>query len=162
MFYYDLNLLEIADKRRQLEEVALPIIATYAKQKDAETRSTTSTTPTTSPERQQSRAVTPILPERQLIVSDPPIEDYESELLDDHRNLPPRQLPGNNVKQLEELLIKQGKQIRALYQMQKTSNEKLTWLQNHFNKQNENKNNDLSPKVFGVSQFQFTKLYRYF
>ena len=181
MSYYDHNLLEIADKRRQLEEHAALIINTYGKnrQKDTPAVETRPTIPTlTSSEKQRSKAVTPTTPtqprSRPIGVQSPatPIEqDYESDPLppDDRQNLPPHSpdplernppderqnlsphpLPNTNVK-LEELLVKQGKQICALYQMQKSTNEKLVWLQNHFKKQDENKNNDLSQKVFSVS-----------
>jgi hypothetical protein len=54
---------------------------------------------------------------------------------------------------LENLLIKQGKQIRALYELQKKTFEKVTWVQNQIKKQNNTNKLDLSPKVFNVSKF---------
>ena len=54
-------------------------------------------------------------------------------------------------KQLEDILIKQGKQICALYELLKLMNTKVTWIENHLKKQNDNKNVDLSQKVFAVS-----------
>jgi hypothetical protein len=49
------------------------------------------------------------------------------------------------------MLIKQGKQIRALYELQKTTFEKVSLIQNQIKKQNSDKNTELSPKVFSVS-----------
>ena len=49
------------------------------------------------------------------------------------------------------MLIKQGKQMRVLYELQKTSLEKILWLQIQVKKLNSDKNNELSSKVFSVS-----------
>jgi len=54
-------------------------------------------------------------------------------------------------KQLEGMFKKQSKQLRALYEMQKTTMVKVNWIQNQIRKQNENKSKELSDKVFGVS-----------
>jgi len=97
----------------------------------------TSTTPII-PER--SRSTTPIVPERETVT--PFVEQQINYELNPIKTA---------VKQFESILVKQGKQIRALYELQKSTNEKVTWIQNQFNKQDEGKNNDLSPKVFGVS-----------
>jgi len=56
--------------------------------------------------------------------------------------------PSRNI---EAMLIKQGKQIRALYELQKTTFEKVSLIQNQIKKQNSDKNTELSPKVFSVS-----------
>jgi hypothetical protein len=54
---------------------------------------------------------------------------------------------------VESILVKQGKQIRALYELQKATHEKLIWIQNQIKTQNEKKKKtDLSEKVFGVSK----------
>ena len=53
-------------------------------------------------------------------------------------------------KRLETILIKQGKQIHALYQLQKSTNDKVMWIQEQMKKQNEVKT-DLSVKVFSIS-----------
>ena len=54
---------------------------------------------------------------------------------------------------VEAILVKQGKQIRALYELQKATHEKLIWIQNQIKTQNEKKKKtDLSEKVFGVSK----------
>jgi len=46
------------------------------------------------------------------------------------------------------MLIKQGKQVRALYELQKATNEKLSWIQSQIKKQTKSRD-DLSPKVIG-------------
>ena len=53
-------------------------------------------------------------------------------------------------KWLETILIKQGRQIHALYQLQKSTNDGVIWIQEQMKKQNEGKI-DLSAKVFSVS-----------
>ena len=47
------------------------------------------------------------------------------------------------------MLIKQGRQIRALYELQKSTFEKVTSIQKQL--KNSNKSIELSSKVFGVS-----------
>ena len=54
----------------------------------------------------------------------------------------------NNIK---VLLIKQGKQIRVLYEMQKTSLEHVSFLNTQIKKLTSEKNNQLSSKIFNVS-----------
>ena len=59
-------------------------------------------------------------------------------------------------KQLENILIKQGKQIRVLYELHKVTDEKVSWIQAQIKKQIKDQERiDLSPKVFGVSIFVF-------
>ena len=69
--------------------------------------------------------------------------------LSDHNNIE------KIIKQFEEnqrILIKQGKQIRALYELQKATNKKVTWIQKEMEKNTDNKQFvDLNPKVFSVS-----------
>jgi hypothetical protein len=62
--------------------------------------------------------------------------------------------PDNRGLSYENLLVKQGKQIRALYEIQKQTFEKVTWIQKQIKKQNNDNNHktDLSPKVFNVSK----------
>ena len=64
---------------------------------------------------------------------------------------------------IEELLKKQSKQIRTLYELQKSTNEKITWIQNQLKQQTNNNNNDidLNSKVFIVNNFifYFSKFY---
>src|SRR5208282_1481352 len=55
-----------------------------------------------------------------------------------------------NFQQIEKLFAKQGKQIRAIYEMQKTAHEKLSSVQAQLKKLT-SKNTELSKKVFGVS-----------
>ena len=56
-------------------------------------------------------------------------------------------------KEVQKILIKQGKQIHVLYELQKLTNEKITWIVNQVKQQNSDKDNDLNPKVFMVSNF---------
>jgi hypothetical protein len=52
---------------------------------------------------------------------------------------------------VESMLVKQGKQIRALYELQKKTLEKVELIQNQIKNLTGDKNTDLSSKVFGVS-----------
>jgi hypothetical protein len=54
-----------------------------------------------------------------------------------------------DTKSIEAMLVKQGRQIRALYELQKSTLEKVTSIQNQLKKTN--KNIELSSKVFAVS-----------
>jgi hypothetical protein len=54
-----------------------------------------------------------------------------------------------DIKSIEAMLVKQGRQIRALYELQKSTHEKVTSIQNQLKKTN--KNIGLSSKVFTVS-----------
>jgi hypothetical protein len=55
-----------------------------------------------------------------------------------------------DTKSIEALLVKQGRQICALYELQKSTFEKVTSIQNQL-KKTSNKNIELSSKVFSVS-----------
>ena len=101
-----------------------------------------------STERQQSRRSTPI---GEPPIGEPPIVETAqsrhstpmvSRVSSDDRG------PLNNI---EAMLIKQGKQIRVLYELQKTSLEKISCLQTQVKKLSSEKNNELSLKVFSVS-----------
>ena len=48
------------------------------------------------------------------------------------------------------MLIKQGKQNRILYELQKTSLERISWLQTQLKKLSSDKSHELSLKVFNV------------
>src|SRR5437868_6352234 len=54
-----------------------------------------------------------------------------------------------DTKSIEAMLVKQGRQIRALYELQKSTFEKVTLIQSQLKKTN--KNIELSSKVFSVS-----------
>ena len=54
-----------------------------------------------------------------------------------------------DTKSIEAMLVKQGRQIRALYELQKSTFEKVTSIQSQLKKTN--KNIELSSKVFSVS-----------
>jgi len=56
-----------------------------------------------------------------------------------------------SLNNIESMLIKQGKQIRVLYELQRTSLEKISSLQTQVKKLNSDKNNELSSRVFNVS-----------
>jgi hypothetical protein len=55
-----------------------------------------------------------------------------------------------DTESIEAMLVKQGRQIRALYEVQKSTLEKVTSIQNQL-KKTSNKNIELSSKVFSVS-----------
>jgi hypothetical protein len=74
--------------------------------------------------------------------------NYEPNLLNNRRNT---SQGTTTIQRLENILVKQGKQIRALYLLQKSTNKKVTQIQSHLKKQNKTKNTDLSQKVFSVS-----------
>jgi len=61
-------------------------------------------------------------------------------------------------------VAKNVKQICTLYELQKSTNEKMTWIQNQLKQQTNNNNNngiDLNSKVFIVNNFifYFSKFY---
>jgi len=58
-------------------------------------------------------------------------------------------------KQIQSILVKQEKQLRALYEMQKSTNEQIAWIVNQVKQQSNKDSNDLNPKVFMVSNFIF-------
>jgi hypothetical protein len=57
----------------------------------------------------------------------------------------------DRLKNIETMLIKQGKQIRILYELQKTSLERISSLHAQVKKLNSDKTNELSLKIFNVS-----------
>jgi hypothetical protein len=64
-------------------------------------------------------------------------------------------LSDNNerIQSIQSILVKQGKQIRALYELQKTNMEKVDMVYSHLKKLTREKSNELSAKVFAVSNF---------
>jgi hypothetical protein len=64
----------------------------------------------------------------------------------------------DNDKQFEKMFEKQSKQIRALYEMHKETNKRLVWIQSQMKKLIENKNKELSDKVFNVSNFNLRNI----
>jgi len=97
-------------------------------------RSTPSTPSMESPEKQQSQRLTPIIVEQPK----PAQSQHSTE-------------DRGPLKNIEAMLVKQGKQIRVLYELQKTSLEKISLLQTQVKKLSSDKNHELSPKVFNVS-----------
>ena len=49
------------------------------------------------------------------------------------------------------MLAKQGKQIRALYELQKVTHEKISLIHNQLKKLTSHKSTELSQKIFNVS-----------
>ncbi|CAB4373717.1 unnamed protein product [Rhizophagus irregularis] len=62
---------------------------------------------------------------------------------------------GKKIDKLEEILKKQSKQIRVLYELQKLTNNQTKWIQDQLRQQTENNNDvDLTPKVFTEGYIQ--------
>ena len=67
---------------------------------------------------------------------------------DDHHALAPR----SNTSNVEtDTIAKHSRQIRAIYELQKATFEKISIIQNQVKKLTSSKNTDLNPKVFSVS-----------
>ena len=62
-------------------------------------------------------------------------------------------------RRIEEMLVKQKKQIFALYEMQKAATEQIAWIVNQMKQNKKDVEDELSPKVFMVSKFIFMILY---
>jgi tRNA(Ser,Leu) C12 N-acetylase TAN1 len=56
-----------------------------------------------------------------------------------------------NTSKIEAMLVKQGKQIRALYEVQKETLEKLDSIQNQVKKLASSKSAELDQKIYNVS-----------
>ena len=97
----------------------------------------------------RSRAATPIVSETESPIIVPETETPIRPEQQTVRRNTSQETP-DAEKRLENILIKQGRQIRALYQLQKSTNDGVTWIQEQMKKQNEGKT-DLSAKVFSVS-----------
>lgn len=124
-----------------------------------ETNNTTSTSII-----QRSSSITPILP-TQWERSRTPVIDLENNVLQillDDLNRESRERFDKQFekfeKQCEPMLVKQGKQIRALYELQKNTHKKIIWTQDQIKNQNKKNTTDLSTKVFSVSKFIFNNI----
>ena len=93
----------------------------------------------TSTEGQQSGLSTPIV--------EPPIDEPAQS----QYSTPAEPQIADRLKNIETMLIKQGKQIRILYELQKTSLERISSLHAQVKKLNSDKTNELSLKIFNVS-----------
>jgi hypothetical protein len=62
------------------------------------------------------------------------------------------------IQSIQSILVKQGKQIRAIYELQKTNMEKMDKVYNQLKKINKDQSNELSAKVFAVSNFIFNSV----
>ena len=96
----------------------------------------------TSTEGQQSGLSTPIVP-----IVEPPIDEPAQS----QYSTPAEPQIADRLKNIETMLIKQGKQIRILYELQKTSLERISSLHAQVKKLNSDKTNELSLKIFNVS-----------
>jgi hypothetical protein len=103
--------------------------------------SPTAISPTSSP----SRHSTPALEAN--IISSSPTRTRHVASIDDERAPPP---PQSNIREIEAMLVKQGRQIRTLYELQKSTFEKVSSIDTQVKKL-AIKSTDLSPKVFAVS-----------
>ena len=72
-----------------------------------------------------------------------PTDTHRSHHFDEHARPP--------FSNLETMIVKQEKQICALYELQKVAYEKLTSVSNQIKKLSISKNAELSKKVFSVS-----------
>ena len=103
----------------------------------------------------RSRSHTPIM--------DPKAMNTMSEIMSptatqqSRRSTPSVEIPSNRVlsddrlNNIEAMIIKQGKQNRIIYELQKMTYEKVSSLQTQIKKINSDKSNELSLKVFNVS-----------
>ena len=57
------------------------------------------------------------------------------------------------INEMQSMLVKQGRQIRAIYELQKFNMEKVEMIYGQLKKLTKEKDNELSPKVFAVSNF---------
>ena len=65
--------------------------------------------------------------------------------------IPSRVPSEDRLGNIKAMMIKHGKQNRIIYEMQKSTLDKLSSLQAQVKKINSEKNNELSSKVFNVS-----------
>ncbi|CAB4407605.1 unnamed protein product [Rhizophagus irregularis] len=104
---------------------------------------------------EQRSGTTPILPSDQRSGNDdnerrsrstPSVDNLA---IDHFHKLPAYTSDDKILKNCEKILIKQMNQIRALYDIQKATNEKVTWIQKQMKVRNSRQKNNLSEKVFG-------------
>jgi hypothetical protein len=107
-----------------------------------------------SPTNSQNRRSTPAI--ETDIISPIGIKQSRQQIssTDDHALAPP-----SNTSNIEAMLIKQSRQIRALYELQKSTFGKVSIIQTQVKKLTSTKNTDLSTKVFNVSKYNIP--YRY-
>ncbi|CAB4397471.1 unnamed protein product [Rhizophagus irregularis] len=129
-------------------------IKSYNGKKQTEYNESTPTLESSDDE--QRSGTTPILPSDQRSGNDdnerrsrstPSVDNLA---IDDFHKLPAYTSDNKILKNCEKILIKQMNQIRALYDIQKATNEKVTWIQKQMKVRNSRqKNINLSEKVFG-------------
>src|SRR4051812_23751292 len=129
---------------------------------------------TTSSASRHSKPSTPItIPIVELRPTTPVIETRPTTPVVELRALTPEKVVGIDVKKrtetkchegsdgkkldkIGETLKRQSKRLQALYEIQKSTNDQIKWIQNHLKQQIDNSNNvDLTSKVFMVSNFIF-------
>ncbi|GBC21468.2 hypothetical protein GLOIN_2v1809453 [Rhizophagus irregularis DAOM 181602=DAOM 197198] len=129
----------------------------YIKSYNGKKQKYNESTPTLeSSDDEQRSGTTPILPSDQRSGNDdnerrsrstPSVDNLA---IDDFHKLPAYTSDDKILKNCEKILIKQMNQIRALYDIQKATNEKVTWIQKQMKVRNSRqKNINLSEKVFG-------------
>ena len=75
---------------------------------------------------------------------------FEAEITASTSTVKQRTSSNNNLSRIEEILVKQGRQIRVLYDLQKSTLDKISTVQNQMKKLT-SINAELSSKVFNVS-----------
>lgn len=101
-----------------------------------------------TPSSSLSRHSTPALEADMMsYLSSSPTRTRHVASIDDSRAPPP---PQTNTREIETMLAKQGRQIRALYELQKSTFERVSSIDTQVKKL-ASRSTDLSPKVFGVS-----------
>ena len=106
---------------------------------------------------QQSQCSTPSveIPPNRVLSDDHLISS--TAMQQSQRSTPSVEIPSNRalsddrLTNIEAILIKQGKQNRAIYELQKMTWEKVSSLQTQIKKIKSDKSDELSPKVFNVS-----------
>ena len=111
---------------------SLPIIINSPDNQDVIIRRSRSTTPILPLAEADADTISPAMPTTPIVTT--PVT-----------STPP------SSSNIEYLLVKQGKQIFALYEMQKKMMEKIDNVQEQLKKIVHNKTTDLSPKIFNVS-----------
>jgi len=102
----------------------------------------------------RSRSHTPIMDSKTMnamseIMS--PTATQQSRCSTPSVEIPSRVTSDDRLNNIEAILIKQGKQNRIIYELQKLSYEKISSLQTQIKKLSSDKSNQLSQKVFNVS-----------
>ncbi|GBB93400.1 hypothetical protein RclHR1_21610001 [Rhizophagus clarus] len=139
-------------RRRDIENSVAKDITTYGKKKNCHTNSyskkTTSSVELSRPttpidDEEHSRLTTPI----DFVTSSVDIEHSELFTLttSEQQHHETNSIYEKWENQLKDMLIKQGKQVRALYELHKLMNEKLSWIQSQIKKQTKSRD-DLNPK----------------